>query len=187
MAAYQDELRAVTKKRLPPLTAEEIASIPKGQAVRMRMRLVRKKCGRLKARLIVQGFREPRSWDVGGTDAPTASLSTIRTLLFMGGSAGDIISSIDVSTAFLQADLYPTEAAPRYVYYQEGNLPRQYYRLRGCLYGQRTAPKEWFVTLSNWLLSQGFVQGQNDPCAFVHPITQLKLATVVDDILCRGS
>jgi hypothetical protein len=105
----------------------------------------------------------------------------------MGGSAGDIISSIDVSTAFLQADLYPTEAAPRYVYYQEGNLPRQYYRLRGCLYGQRTAPKEWFVTLSTWLLSQGFVQGQNDPCAFVHPITKLKLATVVDDILCRGS
>ena len=187
MAAYQDELRAVTKKRLTPLTADEIASIPKGQAVRMRMRLVRKKCGRLKARLIVQGFREPRSWDVGGTDAPTASLSTIRTLLFMGGSAGDVISSIDVSTAFLQADLYPTEAAPRYVYYQEGNLPRQYYRLRGCLYGQRTAPKEWFVTLSNWLFSQGFVQGQNDPCAFVHPITKLKLATVVDDILCRGS
>jgi hypothetical protein len=122
MGAYQDELRAVTKKRLTPLTVEEIASIPKGQAVRMRMRLVRKKCGRLKARLIVQGFREPRSWDIGGTDAPTASLSTIRTLLFMGGLEGDIISSIDVSTAFLQADLYPTEAAPRYVYYHEGNL-----------------------------------------------------------------
>ena len=76
-------------------------------------------------------------------------------------------------------------------YYQEGNLvtnlPRQYYRLRGCLYGQRTAPEEWFVTLSTWLLSQGFVQGKNDPCAFVHPITKVKLATVVDDIICRGS
>lgn len=76
---------------------------------------------------------------------------------------------------------------PRYVYYQEGNLPRQYYRLRGCLYGQRTAPKEWFVTLSTWLKSQGFVQGLNDPCSFVHPITKLKLASVVDDMICRGS
>ncbi len=53
MVSYQDELRAVMKKRLTPLTAEETASIPKGQAIRMRMRLVRKKCGRLKARLIV--------------------------------------------------------------------------------------------------------------------------------------
>ncbi len=51
MGAYQDEFRAVTKTRLTPLIAEELASIPKGQAVRMRMRLVRKKCGRLKARL----------------------------------------------------------------------------------------------------------------------------------------
>jgi len=93
----------------------------------MRMRLVRKKCGRLKARLIVQGFREPKSWDVGGTDAPTAALSTIRTLLFMGGHEGDVISSIGISTAFLQANLHPSDPPPRYVYYQEGNLPRQYY------------------------------------------------------------
>ena len=106
MDAYQAELLAVTKKRLTPLTPAEVASIPKGQAVRMRMRLVRKKCGRLKARLIVQGFREPKSWDVGGTctDAPTAALSTIRTLLFMGGHEEDVISSIGISTAFLQAD-----------------------------------------------------------------------------------
>ena len=66
-------------------------------------------------------------------------------------------------------------------------MPRQFFQLRGCLYGQRTAPKEWFDTLATWLKSQGFVQGANDPCLFTHPITHLRLATVVDDILCRGS
>ncbi len=71
-------MKLMPNESLTPLTADETASIPKGQAVRMRMRLVRKKCGRLKARLIVQGFREPRSWDVGGTDAPTASLKEYR-------------------------------------------------------------------------------------------------------------
>ena len=76
---------------------------------------------------------------------------------------------------------------PRYVYYQEGNLRRQYYCLRGCLYGQRTAPKEWFVTLSTWLISQGFVKDPNDPCSFVNPITKVKHVTVVDDVICRGS
>ena len=37
----------------------------------------------------------------------------------------------------------------------------------------------------------GFRPGQQRPvclpCAFVHPITKVKLATVVDDIICRGS
>ena len=49
------------------------------------MRLEPKKDGRKKARLVIQGIREPRSWDVGGIDSPVhvAAMATIRTLLFM--------------------------------------------------------------------------------------------------------
>ena len=48
---------------------------------------------------------------------------------------------------------------------------------------------EWYRTLSEWLTSAevGFVPGSNEPCAFMHPTTGLKIAVVVDDILCRGS
>ncbi len=57
----------------------------------------------------------------------------------MAGHANDCISSIDVSTAFLQADEYPTDMEARCVYYQPyPGASKQYYRLKGCLYGQRT-------------------------------------------------
>ena len=48
---------------------------------------------------------------------------------------------------------------------------------------------EWYQTLKTWLTSKeiGFVPGYNEPCAFMHPTTGLKIAVVVDDILCRGS
>ena len=80
---------------MEPVSAEHMRDAVRA-AVRLRMRLEPKKDGRKKGRLILQGFREPVSWDVAGTDSPTASLSTIRTLLFMAGNACDVISSIDV-------------------------------------------------------------------------------------------
>jgi len=47
----------------------------------------------------------------------------------------------------------------------------------------------WHKTLADWLTDkkgQGFIQGQNDPCIFTHPVTGLRVVVVVDDILCRG-
>ena len=38
--------------------------------------------------------------------------------------------------------------------------------LRGCLYGQRTAPYVWWETLSEWMVEQGFTQSKNDPCVY---------------------
>ena len=188
LTAITSELKEVESRRLTPLTTDEIAAIPRGTAVRLRMRLVRKKDGRFKARLLVQGFREPITWDVGGSDSPTASLVSVRSLLFMRGYKHDVISSIDVSTAFLQADEYEPDAITRHVYYQPGpHMPRVYYKLRGCLYGQRTASMEWYRTPCAHLVSEGFRVGKNDPCVYVNPITKVRLVVVVDDILCRGS
>ena len=115
-AGYEAEMKAVEGKRLIKLVGDELAVAMRGPCVRLRMRLEAKKDGRKKARLIVQGFREPLSWDVGGTDSPTAAMASIRTLLFMHGLFGDVISSIDVSTAFLQAAEYEVGSTPRYVY-----------------------------------------------------------------------
>ena len=191
LPGYMHELNEVRRRRLQPMTEAQIEQMHSDRIkpVRMRMRLEHKKDDRRKGRLIIQGFREPESWDRLGTDSPVASLSTVRTLLFMCGMIGDVISSIDVSTAFLQADEYPTDMPPRYVYYQPyPGASKQYYILRGCLYGQRTSGMEWYNTLNTWLCEDmGFVPGKNDPCIFTHPTTGMKLVTVVDDILCRGS
>ena len=62
----------------------------------------------------MQGFREPISWDSGGTDSPVATMSTIRSLVFKKGRVGDVISSVDITTAFLQADMFK-DGIDRYV------------------------------------------------------------------------
>ena len=119
LPGYQTELQAVRDRRLERLSAARVKQDQiERKAIGLRMILEGKKDGRRKGRLILQGFREPRYMDGGKIDAPVASLTSIRTLLFMAGMIGDIVSSIDVSTAFLQADEYGPEEPDRYVYYQ---------------------------------------------------------------------
>ena len=44
------------------------------------------------------------------------------------------------------------------------------FKLRGCLYGQRTAPYVWWETLSEWMTHMGFIQSKNDPCMYHRPV-----------------
>ena len=66
---------------------------------------------------LLQGGLFPKHLD-GAIDSPVAALATIRTLLFMAGISGDVVSSIDVSTAFLQGEEYGPDSPPRYVSYR---------------------------------------------------------------------
>ena len=64
-------------------------------------------------------------------------------------------------------------------------------KLRGPIYGQRSAPKAWFDTFSTWLTKEGFEQGKNEPCTFYKPGRQgmpgLTVIVYVDDCLVRGT
>ena len=96
-----------------------------------------------------------------------------------------MLSSVDISTAFLQADEFPVSDKPRYVVYTpyRGADP-QVYRLRGSIYGCRRASMWWFKTLQKWMLQHKFKQSKNDPAVFVRD--GLTVVCWVDDILCRG-
>lgn len=190
LPGYSTELSGVIAKRLQSLSPEEWERVAKsGEAVRLRMILEPKADGRKKGRLICQGFREPKWWDKGPVDSPVASLATIRTLIFMCGAVGDILSSIDISTAFLQAESFGPDEPKRFVSYQgyKGG-PISYWRLTGPLYGQRSASLRWHRTVAKWLVKgAGFDQGVDEPCAFTHPVSKLKVVLYVDDLLVRGT
>ena len=140
------------KERLQPVTdAEEMTEALKS-AVPIRMNLEAKRDGRKKGRLIVQGFKEMLKFLRGQTDSPVANLSTIRSLLFLGWEEETIISSIDLISAFIQTEHYGPEEPPRYVSFKSHkNAKREYYRLKGPLYGQRDAPMRWYLTIQKWL------------------------------------
>ena len=56
------------------------------------------------------------------------------------------------------------------------------------MYGQRSAPRAWYSTVSEWLVDEmGYKQGRNEPCVFRHPETDHRIVLFCDDFLCRGS
>ena len=99
----------------------------------------------------------------------------------------DVISSVDVSVAFLQADPYPDDHPKRYVMYQpDRSIKAKYYLLRGAIYGQRSASREWYDTLAGWLESKGYHKKEDEPCAFIND-KGFTVLSYVDDLICRGS
>ena len=198
---YETELRHMLEKRLTLLTPEEAREIVgKEHIVPMKMQLEPKKDGRRKSRLVLLGYLEPEEWDVGSNMSPASNPSTLRTMLYLGGGQDDVISMIDVSVAFLQSDDFGPDEPKRYVSYTPyAGGPVYVFRLRGPVYGARSAPIAWFRTLTNWLVNDmGYEQGRNDPCAFVkygenteergnEKEVLHRLMVHVDDILSRGS
>jgi hypothetical protein len=188
---YCKELEHMMGRRLRLLSAWEETKVRHSHPiVSLRMLLEHKKDGRKKARLVLQGFKEPLEWDLDSNVSPVAYSSSVRSLVFMGGKPNDILSSIDVSVAFLQSEEYGPNEPPRYVSYKPYKESREYvFQLRGPVYGQRSAPRAWYKTVVAWLVSPevGFDQGKNEPCVFNHPVTGMRIVLFCDDFLCRGS
>ena len=201
LPGYRRELDSVKERRLATLTPEErAAAMRRNLVVKLRMILEGKRDGRKKGRLILQGFREPWSWEQGKpTDSPVAYMTTIRMLIFMAGLSTSlpsnkrhVLSSRDVSVAFLQSDEFGSDEPDRFVSYKAWKeAATEVYRLKGPLYGQRSASRRWYETISRWLLQQGFEQSANEPCIFrkrgQRGSEDLLAALYVDDLLVRGT
>jgi hypothetical protein len=188
LPGYKAEICNVLKRRLILQNSPDTKEIRKSEhVVQLRMLLELKRSGRKKARWICQGFREPVSWDRGSNMSPVAFIDTIRMLMLMNGHWSDIISTNDVSVAFLQANGFDPDDK-RYVSYKAFREANEYvFELCGPLYGQRIASKQWYCTIAGWLCDRGYIQAQNEPCLFRHKDTGFKVILVVDDLLCRGS
>jgi hypothetical protein len=121
--------------------------------------------------------------------SPVAKQGTVRSLVYRSdrGQVEEVISMIDISYAFLQSTRYGPEDEPRYVSLKASrDSKRHVFRLLGPVYGQRSAPKAWYDTLSTWLVSVGYTKSKNDQCLFVSKQGH-QLVVHVDDILCRGT
>ena len=192
------ELKTVGDKRLRELFGAERENILRGPNVmKLRMLLEIKRSGRLKGRLVGQGFLEDGFLTKGLESSPVLRQEVLRALVFNAG-LGEEFASIDVTTAFLQALSYLDSDPPRYATYRPfRGAPVRVFQLTGPLYGQRDAPRRWYETVMSYLTKPpnpnnpkegglGFTKSPNDPSSFVHKTTGVRLGLVVDDILARG-
>jgi Reverse transcriptase (RNA-dependent DNA polymerase) len=127
---------------------------------------------KLKAGLVVRGDQQKHvGRTINETYAPVVEWSTIRLLLTLAVTRNLCTTQIDFKNAFVQSDL----PGPIYV-----ELPPGGYRshpdntgmileVNKSFYGDRRAPKLWYMYLRKKLENIGFVVDANDACLFTKP------------------
>ena len=200
LPGYKAELESVIGRRCREVFGDEYARVLKHskhcKIVKLRMNPEPKKNGRRKMRLLLKGYMEPQDW-TGKSDSPTAMASSIKMLISMGVDPDDkdivimdddVVSAGDIETAFLVCDEYGPDEIPRWIGYKPyPGAKLRIFQLKGPLYGQRDASYRWWESISEWLMSRGFLRSHNDKCMFFNPETRMRLGIHVDDIIARGS
>lgn len=145
-----------------------------------------------KARLVAKGFQEQVNPEES-IDAPTATREGVRLVAFTAAQNGWRLGSIDIKTAFLQANERSAEdkeiaVRPPPEAKEDRNVV---WVLVKSMYGLRSAPKDWWKTLSQALVSEfHFRQCMNDQAVFTlsrEGKLAGTLAVHVDDILFTGT
>ena len=144
-----------------------------------------------KARLVARGFQEDVTDEA--VDAPTATKESLRLACHLVAQNRWSLQSIDVKTAFLQADVRgPDEKTIAIKPPREANeAPGTVWLLRKSLYGLRSAPKAWWKTLTSALVKEfGFHQCAFDQACFTVIRDGKSIGVLVlhvDDMLVAGN
>ena len=188
IAALQTELDHLLGCILTPIGAdhpERAAAERSAQPGRFLLDV--KRSGKTKVRGVQQGHREDRSID--GPDfnyfSRVADLASIRMLFFRPDRRARDVITIDISFAFLQSVRFPPTDPPRYLRFMNPvSRGRLLFKQLGPTCGAGSSPARWYDdTLCPFLLSIGFEQDPNEPCAFTHPTQDIVLCVFVDDLM----
>ena len=120
-----------------------------------------------KARLTPQGCYQQFGVDFMDTYAPVARMTTVRFVLALSVLLSMRASAIDFQNAFLNAPL----SEDIYVYAPPGSEPLpngMVYKLQRALYGLKQSPREWNITLHNFLTEEcGFKNLRTEHCLYL--------------------
>jgi hypothetical protein len=132
---------------------------------------------RYRSRLCVLGNRQTED-SYGETYAAVAKVKMFRLLVSVCVHLGMKMTQLDVSNAFMYADL----DRDIYVYPPPGYKHLGVLKLNKSLYGLKQAPRLWFDTMKSALEEMGFEQLQSDVCCFSHKEKHCYVLMFVDDI-----
>jgi hypothetical protein len=142
-----------------------------------------------KSRLVALGFSTIANVHYHETFAPVAHSATLRLVMLYALKNHLPLELMDVTTAFLYADLAENEV----VYMQPPpgmNMPKGHVlRLRKAIYGLKNAGFHWCEHLKSTLLGFDFQQCSADPCLFIHKTNgqiDAIIGAYVDDLTMAG-
>ncbi|GJV97398.1 putative ribonuclease H-like domain-containing protein, partial [Tanacetum coccineum] len=140
---------------------------------------------RNKARLVAQGHRQEEGIDFEEVFSPMARIEAKRLFLAYASFMGFLVYQMDVKSAFLygtiEEEVYVTQPPG----FKDPDHPDKVYKVVKALYGLHQAPRAWYETLANYLLSNGFKRGKIDQTLFIKKQKGdiLLVQVYVDDII----
>ena len=140
---------------------------------------------RNKARLVVKGFHQQEGIDYTEVYAPVARLESIRIFLAFTSWKGFKVYQLDVKSAFLYGKLREKVNVGQPPGFVDPQNKKKAYLLDKALYGLHQAPRAWYETLSQHLVSNGFIQGTVDSTLFTKEVGKhlIIVQIYVDDII----
>ena len=161
-------------------------SILKGRWVFKKKLGVDGKVARYKARWVVKGFLQRQGIDYNETYSGVIKPITSNILLALAAKYDLEVDLVDIVTAFLYAGVKERILVEQPTGFEEE--ANKVCLLLKALYGLKQSPREWYETLSEFLIGLGFVRSQYDSCLFLFKSDQgiLFVAVYVDDIQIVG-
>ncbi|KAI3717482.1 hypothetical protein L1987_69124 [Smallanthus sonchifolius] len=120
-----------------------------------------------KARLVVQGFYQQEGLDYTKVYAPVARIEAIRLFLAYATYVGFKVYQLDVKSAFLYGKVHEEVYVTQPPGFEDLHNINKVYKLDKAHYGLHQAPRAWYETLSQHLLSNGFDRGEIDSTLFI--------------------
>ena len=120
-----------------------------------------------KAQLVARGFTQRPGVDFDETYAPTARMTTIRTLFSLAAHHQWPLFQMDVKSAFLNGVLKNKVYVEQPPGFTVPDKEDWVYRLQKALYGLKQAGRQWYITLDQFLVKLGLRRTHSDANCYV--------------------
>ena len=137
-----------------------------------------------KARIVVQGYTQIEGIDYHDTFSPTVGSVAVRTMIACSTWLKYKLFHIDITTAFLSADIdqpFVYVRPPKGLEEPDGRV----WRLNKALYGLKQSPRLWYKEITRTLRDFGFKEDPNEThlWRYMEDDGEILLCLYVDDLL----
>jgi hypothetical protein len=187
---WQDSV-AVEHQALKENGTWDLVPLPKGRkAIKSKWvfkikYLANDKIDKFKSRLVVVGCMQKNGLDYTEVFSPVCRLESLRVFLALSAALDLELHQLDISTAFLHADIDEEVYMTQPLGTVEPGTEHLVCRLKKALYGLRQSPRLFYQLLHSYLLEIGFTRTNKDHCIYIKKAGDGKdiiLAVYVDDL-----
>ncbi|GJU96289.1 retrovirus-related pol polyprotein from transposon TNT 1-94 [Tanacetum coccineum] len=116
---------------------------------------------------------------------PVARIEAIRLFLAYASFKDFVVYQMDIKSAFLYGKIEEEVYVCQPLGFEDPDFPDKVYKIEKALYGLHQAPRDWYETLTTYLLDNEFQRWKIDKTSFIkrHKDDILLVQVYVDDII----